>query len=74
MLHSVRFSHQDRSCKGLRMPAMTTRRHAPTAGVGKAAMHEVAEGGARCRFGGLYGDLASHDGAVDRAGFVQLHR
>jgi hypothetical protein len=33
-------------CKGLRTPAMTTAPHTPTAGVGKAAMHEVAEGGA----------------------------
>jgi len=33
-----------RSCKGLRMPAMTTTPHAPTAGVGKASMQEVAEG------------------------------
>jgi hypothetical protein len=31
-------------CKGLRMPAMTTAPHAPTAGVGKASMQEVAEG------------------------------
>ena len=33
-----------RYCKGLRMPAMTTTPHVPTAGVGKASMQEVAEG------------------------------
>jgi hypothetical protein len=35
------------NCKGLRMPAMTTVTHAPTAGVGKPSMQEVAEGEAR---------------------------
>jgi hypothetical protein len=52
-------------CRGLRMPAMRTTPHAPTAGVGKAAMHEVAEGGALSER--LYGDLAWLDGTVDRA-------
>jgi hypothetical protein len=38
------------------MPAATTVRRAPTAGVGKAPMNEIARGGRR-RCGGLYEGL-----------------
>jgi len=41
------------TCQGLRTPATTTLPRAPTAGVGKAPMDEIARGGRR-RCGGLY--------------------
>src|SRR5262249_61788923 len=44
------------SCEGLRTPATTTFPRAPTAGVGKAPMDEIARGGRR-RCGGRYEGL-----------------
>jgi hypothetical protein len=61
-------------CEGLRMPVpWMPQPHPASAGVGKPAMHEVAEGRVGGR-SGLYGDLMPGAGPADRASSGQLHR
>src|SRR5215510_11950608 len=61
------------SCEGLRMPAVGPQPHPASAGVGKPAMHEVAEGRVPgCS--GFYGDLMPADGPADLGSRGQYHR